>query len=97
MLSTECCLQGAISENGRREHQARGGRGQVARIAHATLVDDIDGSQASETVYFSLGGHPYEIDLSDENAAKLRDGLAPFCGRRPPRSGITTIAPRSRR
>jgi Lsr2 len=79
MLSTECCLQGAISENGRREHQATvEGDKWWTRIAHVTLVDDLDGSQASETVYFSLGGHPYEIDLSDENAAKLRDGLTPF-------------------
>ena len=50
----------------------------MARIAHVTFVDDLDGSHASETVYFSLEGRPYEIDLSDENAAKLRDGLAPF-------------------
>jgi len=50
----------------------------VARIAHVTLVDDIDGSPASETVFFSLGGRHYDIDLSAENAAKLRAGLASF-------------------
>jgi hypothetical protein len=42
------------------------------------LVDDLDGTEASETVVFSLGGRHYEIDLSAENAAKLRDVLAPF-------------------
>src|SRR5215213_3249665 len=51
---------------------------QVARIARVTLVDDLGGSQASETVVFSLAGRDYEIDLSAENAAKLRDVLVPF-------------------
>ena len=50
----------------------------MARTAHVTLVDDLDGSQASETVYFSLGRRHYEIDLSAENARTLRDELAPF-------------------
>jgi hypothetical protein len=50
----------------------------VARIDHVTLVDDLVGGQASETVHFSLKGRQYEIDLSAENAAKLRDVLAPF-------------------
>ena len=50
----------------------------MARIAHVTLVDDLDGTEASETVVFSLGGRHYEIDLSAENAAKLRDVIAPF-------------------
>jgi hypothetical protein len=69
----------------------------VARIAHVTLVDDIDGSPASETVFFALGGRHYDIDLSAENAAKLRAGLASFVAAarrdtgsrrpRPPRAG----------
>jgi hypothetical protein len=42
-----------------------------------TLVDDIDGtSSADETVSFSLDGVSYEIDLSSDNAGKLRDALA---------------------
>jgi len=51
---------------------------RVARITRVTLVDDLEGGQASGTVYFSLNGRHYEIDLSAENAAKLRDVLAPF-------------------
>jgi hypothetical protein len=43
-----------------------------------TLVDDLDGSIASQTVGFGLDGVIYQIDLSDENAAKLRDGLTEF-------------------
>lgn len=52
----------------------------MAQRIHVTLEDDIDGSEASETVQFGLDGINYEIDLSDENAAKLRDALAMWVG-----------------
>jgi hypothetical protein len=39
------------------------------------LVDDLDGTEASETVTFAIDGNTYEIDLSDKNAAALRDAL----------------------
>ena len=42
------------------------------------LVDDIDGSVARESVRFGLDGTEYEIDLSETNAAKFRETLAPF-------------------
>jgi Lsr2 len=45
------------------------------------LVDDTDGSDAAETVQFSLDGQTFEIDLSVDNAAKLRDALAPYIER----------------
>ena len=44
------------------------------------LVDDIDGSEADETVSFGLDGKEYAIDLNSKNAQKLRDALAPFLG-----------------
>ena len=44
------------------------------------LIDDIDGGEAAETVAFSFGGTNYTIDLSKENAEKLRDELARFVG-----------------
>lgn len=51
------------------------------RIVHQ-LVDDLDGSVLEvgegETVLFSLDGVAYEIDLTEENAAGLRDALAPY-------------------
>jgi hypothetical protein len=50
----------------------------VARTVRVRLVDDLDGSEASETVTFSLDQRVYEVELSEENAAKLRDALAPF-------------------
>ncbi|WP_406639224.1 Lsr2 family protein [Amycolatopsis sp. WGS_07] len=43
-----------------------------------SLVDDIDGSDADETVPFGLDGVKYEIDLSADNAAELRDALAQY-------------------
>lgn len=42
------------------------------------LTDDVDGSEAAETVTFALDGVSYEIDLSEHNATALRDSLARF-------------------
>jgi Lsr2 len=52
----------------------------MAQKIHIVLEDDIDGGEATETVTFGLDGTSYEIDLNDENAAKLRDALAPYVG-----------------
>jgi hypothetical protein len=50
----------------------------AAKVTQVSLVDDVDGSVASSTVGFSLDGKTYELDLSDKNAKKLRDAVAPF-------------------
>ncbi|MEU5879858.1 Lsr2 family protein [Spirillospora sp. NPDC047279] len=50
----------------------------MAQKIEVTLVDDLDGGKAEETVRFSLDGTAYEIDLSKKNAAKLRKGMEPF-------------------
>lgn len=43
------------------------------------LVDDLDkNTPADETVTFALDGASYEIDLTRENAAALRDALAVY-------------------
>ena len=52
----------------------------MAQRVNVVLVDDIDGNDASETVSFALDGVDYEIDLSDEHAAQLRDALALYIG-----------------
>ena len=44
------------------------------------LVDDLDGGKADETVTFALDGVEFEIDLSADNAARLRDAFAEFVG-----------------
>ncbi|MFT4297429.1 MAG: Lsr2 family protein [Micropruina sp.] len=48
------------------------------------LEDDLDNTEAAETIVFGLDSVSYEIDLSEDNAAKLRDLLAPYlaAGRR---------------
>ena len=43
-----------------------------------TLQDDIDGSDAAETVRFALDGVEWEIDLSERNANRLRNSLSDF-------------------
>lgn len=43
-------------------------------------VDDIDGISDASPVPFSIDGHAYEVDLSDENRAALREALAPYVG-----------------
>ena len=52
----------------------------MAQKVQVTLVDDIDGGEAAETVPFSLDGVSYEIDLSEENAQKMREALALYVG-----------------
>jgi hypothetical protein len=42
------------------------------------LIDDLDGAEATQTVTFSLDGVDYEIDLSQENATRLRAAIAEF-------------------
>jgi hypothetical protein len=39
------------------------------------LIDDLTGDEAAETVTFALDGSRYEIDLSADNAAQLRETL----------------------
>ena len=48
------------------------------------LIDDLDGSDATETVTFALDGVTYEIDLAAKNASKFRAELTPWmnAGRR---------------
>ncbi|EME65631.1 LSR2 protein [Rhodococcus ruber BKS 20-38] len=48
----------------------------MAKKVTVTLIDDVDGETAAdESVEFGLDGVTYEIDLSEENAAKLREEL----------------------
>ena len=42
------------------------------------LVDDIDGSEAAETLSFALDGTEYEIDLSEARAAWVRETLSQY-------------------
>lgn len=52
----------------------------MARKIQIVLEDDLDGSLATETITFGLDGVTYEIDLSDANAARLREAMAVYVG-----------------
>ena len=47
----------------------------MAQKVQVLLVDDIDGGTAEETVTFSLDGVSYEIDLTTDHAAELRESF----------------------
>jgi hypothetical protein len=71
----------------------------VAKKTIVTLIDDIDGSTAEESIQFSFEGASYEIDLSTENAAAFRSAMKPYLdasrkatSRRPRRSASSTAA-----
>jgi len=53
----------------------------MAQKVNITLVDDMDGTEAEETVTFGLNGTQYEIDLNSKNVAKLHKALDPFVGK----------------
>lgn len=57
----------------------------MAQKVTVSLVDDLDGNKADETVQFGLDGKNYEIDLSSSNAGKLREALQAYvtAARRP--------------
>ena len=53
----------------------------MAQKVKVILEDDLTGGPAEQTVRFGLDGKHYEIDLSAENAAKLREAIRPFANK----------------
>ncbi|MFZ2504498.1 MAG: Lsr2 family protein [Nocardioides sp.] len=79
----------------------------MAQKVTVVLLDDIDQTEAAETVSFGLDGANYEIDLNAINAAALRDALAVFVAhgrkvgsagkaRRAGRTSVTNLGPSAR-
>jgi hypothetical protein len=74
----------------------------MAQKVLVQLIDDLDGTAAEdiETVQFALDGVTYEIDLTEKNSSKLRDGLAEFVasarrtGGRAKRGGVVSAVSR---
>ena len=50
----------------------------MTKKIHVHLIDDLDASEASETIQFEVDGRAYEIDLSSHNAQKFRSEIAPY-------------------
>jgi hypothetical protein len=69
----------------------------VAQKVVVSLVDDLSGDAAEETIEFGLDGKTYEIDLSSANADRLRGALSAYvaAARRPGgnRRGGASVAP----
>jgi hypothetical protein len=52
----------------------------MSRETIVVLKDDLDGSEASESVRFTVRGTEYEIDLSERNAAAFDRALEKWVG-----------------
>lgn len=52
----------------------------MAQKVQVQLLDDLDGTDADETVTFALDGAQYEIDLNAKNAGNLRKALDKYVG-----------------
>lgn len=50
----------------------------MARQVQIALIDDIDGSEAEESITFSIAGQHYEIDLNTAHADEFRSALEPY-------------------
>ncbi len=50
----------------------------MARQTIERLIDDLDGSDATQTVEFAYKGKSYTLDLNDNNASEFGDALAPY-------------------
>lgn len=52
----------------------------MAQKVKVLLIDDLDGSDADETISFAVDGVSYEIDLNAEHAGELREAFAKWIG-----------------
>ena len=64
----------------------------MAQKVEVTLIDDLDGGKADETVSFSLDGTQYVIDLSSKNAKQLRESFSRYIDAARKEKGVRTGA-----
>ncbi len=50
----------------------------MAREEIVHVTDDLDGTEATTSLRFSVDGVEYAIDLNEKNAAKFHKALAPY-------------------
>jgi hypothetical protein len=67
----------------------------MAKKTVVLLVDDIDGSEAVETVSFAIDGIEYEIDLNESHANELRDAMKRYLSAARKSGGRGRLARRS--
>ena len=70
----------------------------MAQMVTVTMTDDIDGTEAAETVSFRIDGTSYEIDLSKKNVTALRRVFNPYIehARKAPRGARAARSTRNR-
>ncbi len=69
----------------------------MAQRIQTLLIDDLDGSDAAETVRFGLDGTEYEIDLSAAHSEELRKALGQHLAHGRRAGGTARSAARGRR
>lgn len=69
----------------------------MAQKVQVQLIDDLDGSEAIETVNFGFDGTGYEIDLSGNNAHELRASLAEYVEHARRAGSVRAVARRATR
>jgi len=57
----------------------------MAQSVRLVLIDDVDGTEADQTVTFALDGVSYEIDLNDQHRPHTA------CGGQPPFSRLINV------
>ena len=62
-----------------------------------TLIDDLDGTEATQTIQFAFDGSQYEIDLNDDNAAAFRKTLQDYIDHARKATGNRSSTRRGRR
>ncbi|MFF7292024.1 Lsr2 family protein [Microbacterium sp. NPDC008134] len=50
----------------------------MAKREITQLIDDVDGTEATTSIRFAVGGTNFEIDLNDANAEKFHEALKPW-------------------
>ncbi|WP_231511279.1 histone-like nucleoid-structuring protein Lsr2 [Arthrobacter sp. UNC362MFTsu5.1] len=69
----------------------------MAKRVITTLEDDLDGSEANETITFSFDKTEYEIDLNEAHAGELRAALNKYTAAARRTSGRAKLAARQPR
>ncbi|MBY6537963.1 Lsr2 family protein [Rhodococcus sp. BP-349] len=67
----------------------------MVRKIDVTLIDDLDGMSADDTVVFGYRGMWFEIDLSAENAAQIHGLLTEWSNRGRRSEDISTVRRRT--
>jgi hypothetical protein len=69
-------------------------------MATETIIrytDDIDGSEATETISFAFRGTQYEIDLGEKNSAAFEKAVSKFVTNARPAGTVVEPTPKARR